>query len=100
MLGFRGRTLSSPTSEAIETATNACALTFGRRGIQLPTYVRFYLNGVPLQVIDNVDDPSCSLPGTLAAVDSDHPLGRPGFHTISNINDVDGRPFAILSGYR
>ncbi|HXM06388.1 MAG TPA: glycosyltransferase family 39 protein, partial [Candidatus Acidoferrum sp.] len=29
---------------------------------QLPSFVRFYLNGVPLAVIDNVHDPSCSLP--------------------------------------
>jgi 4-amino-4-deoxy-L-arabinose transferase-like glycosyltransferase len=66
---------------------------------QLPSFVRFYLNGVPLRVIENVDDPDCWLAGTLAAADTDHPLRRKGFITLDTINDVDGNPFAILSGY-
>jgi hypothetical protein len=67
---------------------------------QLPSFVRFYLNGVPLAVIDNVQDPSCSLPGTLAAADSDHPFHRTGFEALDDIRDVDGNPFAVLSGNR
>jgi 4-amino-4-deoxy-L-arabinose transferase-like glycosyltransferase len=67
---------------------------------QLPSFVRFYLNGVPLSVVDNVDDPSCSLPGTLAAADSDHPLHRTHFKMLDDIRDVDGNPFAVLSGNR
>ena len=66
----------------------------------LPTFVRFYLNGVPLRVVDGVDDRSCSLPGTLAAVDNDHPFQRAGFRPVAKIRDVDGNPFANLSGYR
>jgi 4-amino-4-deoxy-L-arabinose transferase-like glycosyltransferase len=67
---------------------------------QLPTFVRFYLNGVPLAAIDNVHDPSCSLQGTLVAADSDHPFHRTGFEMLDDIRDVDGNPFAVLSGNR
>jgi hypothetical protein len=67
---------------------------------QLPTFVLFYMDGIPVRVIDNVNDPNCSLPGTLAAVDSDHPLRRAGFRTLIKVEDVDGNPFASLSGYR
>ncbi|MBV8371966.1 MAG: hypothetical protein JOY69_01790, partial [Candidatus Eremiobacteraeota bacterium] len=66
----------------------------------LETFTRFYLNGIPLQVIDNVDDSSCSLPGTLVAVDNDHPFDRTGFRILTQIKDVDGNPFAALRGYR
>lgn len=65
----------------------------------LPTFARFYLNGIPLRVINGVDDRSCSLPGTLLAVDSDHPLERAGFRPLAKIGDVDGNPFADLSGH-
>jgi hypothetical protein len=67
---------------------------------QLPTFVRFYLNDVPLRVVENVDDPDCSLPGTLAAVDADHPLNRKHFKMLDDIQDVDGNGFAVLNGYR
>jgi hypothetical protein len=67
---------------------------------QLPTFVLFYMDGIPVRVIDNVNDPNCSLPGTLAAVDSDHPLRRAGFRTLIKVEDVDGNPFASLSGYQ
>ena len=67
---------------------------------QLQTFGRFYLNGIPLRVIEGIDDPSCSLPGTLAAVDSDHHFERTGFRVLAKIEDVDGNPFANLSGYR
>lgn len=66
----------------------------------LPTFERFYLNGIPLRVIRGVDDPSCSLPGTLTAVDSDHPFERAGFRALAKIEDVEGNPFANLNGYR
>ncbi|MBV8117629.1 MAG: glycosyltransferase family 39 protein [Candidatus Eremiobacteraeota bacterium] len=66
----------------------------------LETFTRFYLNGIALQVIDNVDDSSCSLRGTLVAVDNDHPFDRTGFRTLTKIKDVDGNPFAALRGYR
>lgn len=66
----------------------------------LPSFVRFYLNGVPLRAIDGVKDPRCSLPGTLAAVDSDHTFERARFHLLTKIRDIDGEPFANLSGYR
>jgi 4-amino-4-deoxy-L-arabinose transferase-like glycosyltransferase len=65
---------------------------------QLPSFTRFYLHGVPLQVVENVDDPRCSLSGTLAAVDDDHPLGRADFEVLDTIKDVDGNAFATLSG--
>jgi hypothetical protein len=67
---------------------------------QLQTFGRFYLNGIPLRVIEGIDDPSCSLPGTLAAVDSDHHFERTDFRVLAKIEDVDGNPFANLSGYR
>lgn len=67
---------------------------------QLPTFVRFYLNGIPIRVIDGVKDASCSLPGTLVAVDDDHPFVRTGFHVLAKISDVDGNGFATLSGNR
>ncbi len=66
----------------------------------LQTFAYFYLGGVPLQVINGVDDPSCSLPGTLAAVDGDHPFERAGFRALAKVEDVDGNLFANLSGYR
>lgn len=66
----------------------------------LPTFVRFYLRGVPLQAIDGIDDPRCSLDGTLVAVDGDHPFNRAGFHALATIDDVDGNPFASLRGHR
>lgn len=64
----------------------------------LETFVLFYLNGVSIQVINGVDDPRCSLSGTLLAVDHDHPLERDGFHVLVKIKDVDGNPFVTLSG--
>lgn len=67
---------------------------------QLQTFVRFYLDGIPLRVIEGVDDPRCSLPGTLAAVDSDHRFERTGFRVLAKIEDIDGNPFANLRGYR
>jgi 4-amino-4-deoxy-L-arabinose transferase-like glycosyltransferase len=66
----------------------------------LPTFVRFYLNDIPLRVINGVNDPRCSLRGTLAAVDSDHPFERTGFWPLAKIEDAEGNPFAVLSGYR
>jgi 4-amino-4-deoxy-L-arabinose transferase-like glycosyltransferase len=66
----------------------------------LPTFVRFYLTGSPLRVINGVGDPSCSLPGSLVAADSDHSFERPGFRILAKIEDVDGNPFANLSARR
>jgi 4-amino-4-deoxy-L-arabinose transferase-like glycosyltransferase len=66
----------------------------------LQTFVRFYLNGKRLRVIDGVDKPSCSAPSTLIAVDNDHPLERAGFRLLVRIKDVDGNGFATLSGNR
>lgn len=66
----------------------------------LQTFARFYLNGVPVRVIDGVNDPSCSLPGTLVAADNDHPFERAGFRVLARIEDVDGNGFATISGDR
>lgn len=65
----------------------------------LRTFSRFYLNGIPLAVIDGVRSPRCSLHGTLVAVDSDHAFVRPGFRLLAKIDDADGNPFAALDGY-
>lgn len=64
----------------------------------LPTFARFYLNGVPLRVIRGVDA-RCDLPGTLVAFDDEHPFSSVDFYTLAKISDVDGQPFATLEGY-
>ena len=66
----------------------------------LPTFARFYLNGIPLRAINGVNYPSCWLPGTLTAIDSDHPFVRPDFRVLEKISDVDGNGFATISGDR
>ncbi|MBV9234050.1 MAG: glycosyltransferase family 39 protein [Candidatus Eremiobacteraeota bacterium] len=66
----------------------------------LPTFTRFYLEGVPLVVVNGIHDPSCSLRGTLAAVDGDERFTRAGFRILAAVDDVDGNRFATLSGYR
>ncbi|HEY5256882.1 MAG TPA: glycosyltransferase family 39 protein [Candidatus Baltobacteraceae bacterium] len=60
------------------------------------TYIRYYLSDIPIQKIDNISNPACSLPGTMLAVDSDHPVVRDGFHELATIYDVDGARFALL----
>ncbi|MBV9719336.1 MAG: glycosyltransferase family 39 protein [Candidatus Eremiobacteraeota bacterium] len=66
----------------------------------LKTFGLFYLDDVSLRVVNGVDVQQCTLPGTLAAVDNDHPFKRPGFRILAKIVDVDGNPFANLSGHR
>jgi 4-amino-4-deoxy-L-arabinose transferase-like glycosyltransferase len=62
------------------------------------SYARFYLDDDGLRWIDDVNDPRCSLPRTLLAVDPHHIVDRPGFKPIAKILDVDGRDFAYISG--
>ena len=64
----------------------------------IDTYVRFYLEGVPLQTFDTLDSAECSLPGTLLVTDREHAVKRPGFSTLATIPDVDGANFATVSG--
>ncbi|MBV8842890.1 MAG: glycosyltransferase family 39 protein [Bryobacterales bacterium] len=66
----------------------------------LTTFELFYLNGIPLRVVDGVDNPSCFLPGSLAAVDSEHFFIRTGFRVLAKVNDVEGNLFATLNGNR
>ncbi len=61
-------------------------------------YSRFYLDDDGLTWIDNVDDPLCSEPGTLLAVDPHHLVVRDGFEPIATIRDVNGQLFAYISG--
>ncbi|HTU69842.1 MAG TPA: glycosyltransferase family 39 protein [Candidatus Baltobacteraceae bacterium] len=63
---------------------------------ELDSYIRFYLAGSRLQTIDDIEDPRCSLPGTMLAIDNDHPMTQPGFRQIARIVDVDGNGFAEL----
>ena len=67
---------------------------------EIDSYERFYLDGVPLQRVDNITLPACSLAGTLLVTDTDHPVTRPGFHRILEIRDVDRNPFAFISASR
>lgn len=62
-------------------------------------YARFYLDDDGLRWIDGVDDPRCSDPGALLAVDPHHVVVRDGFRPIATIRDVDGRVFAYISGW-
>lgn len=64
----------------------------------IDTYTRFYLDDVPIQKVDDVSDPACFGPGTLLVTDNDHRVSRAGFTPIARIADVDGDPFAVLSG--
>ena len=62
----------------------------------IDAYTRFYLDGVPIRTIDNVEDPDCFLPSTLLVTDNDHPVSRSGFKKLTMIDDVDGSPFAMI----
>ena len=64
------------------------------------SYSRFYLDNDGLQWVDDVNDPRCSWPRTLLAVDPHHRVERAGFKPIATILDVDGRVFAYVSGRR
>jgi 4-amino-4-deoxy-L-arabinose transferase-like glycosyltransferase len=61
-------------------------------------YARFYLDDDGLRWIDDVNDPLCSQPGTMLAVDPQHLVVREGFEPIATIRDVDGAVFAYISG--
>jgi 4-amino-4-deoxy-L-arabinose transferase-like glycosyltransferase len=63
-------------------------------------YSRFYLGDDGLTWIDNVDDPLCSEPGAMLAVDPHHQVVREGFEPIATIRDVNGGVFAYISGRR
>lgn len=62
------------------------------------SYIRFYLEGDPIQTFDNVDDPSCALPGTMLAVDTDHIEQPPGFQRLTEIHDIDNNGFVVIMG--
>jgi 4-amino-4-deoxy-L-arabinose transferase-like glycosyltransferase len=62
------------------------------------SYSRFYLDDDGLRWIDGVNDPLCSQPRALLAVDPHHRVERAGFKPIATILDVDGRVFAYISG--
>lgn len=62
------------------------------------SYSRFYFDDNGLRWLDDVNDPRCSLPRTLLAVDPHHRVDRAGFTPIATILDVDGRVFAYVSG--
>lgn len=61
-------------------------------------YVRFYLEGDPIQTFDNVDDPACMLPGTMLAIDMDHLATYPHFAELTEIQDIDGNGFVEVFG--
>lgn len=67
---------------------------------EIDSYERFYLDGVPIRRIDDITPPACFLRGTLLVTDTDHPVSRKGFRGITEIRDVDGNPFAFISGNR
>jgi 4-amino-4-deoxy-L-arabinose transferase-like glycosyltransferase len=59
------------------------------------TYMRYYLEGVPLERITNVTDPRCALSGTLLATDA---LAVPhGFRIVATIPEMGGSRFAVLA---
>jgi hypothetical protein len=60
------------------------------------TYVRYYLDDVPIEKVENADEPECSLPGTMLVTDPDRPVHRRGFATIAGVTDVDGAKFAVI----
>jgi 4-amino-4-deoxy-L-arabinose transferase-like glycosyltransferase len=63
------------------------------------TYVRYYLDHVPLQTLDSVDDPRCYAPGALLIFDTSQPRALPpGFRRLALVTDVDGEAFAELLG--
>ena len=62
----------------------------------IDAYTRFYLEGVPIETIENVADPACYLPSTLLVTDTDHPVKRPGFAKVTIVSDIDGSPFAVI----
>jgi hypothetical protein len=64
----------------------------------IDSYVRFYLDDVPIQTIEDADDPACYLPGTMLVTDTDHADARPGFVKIASVPDVDGATFAVIRG--
>lgn len=61
-------------------------------------YIRFYLEGDPIQTIDNTYDPACSLPGTMQVLDMDHLNHPPGFEPLTQIHDIDGNGFTEIYG--
>jgi hypothetical protein len=59
------------------------------------TYMRYYLENVPLERIENVDDPRCERAGTLLATDA---LVLPhGFRIVETIPEMGGSRFAVLA---
>jgi hypothetical protein len=58
--------------------------------------VRFYLNDVPTQKIDNAEDRSCFMPGTLLVTVPDRAADHRGFLTIASVMDVDASRFAVI----
>jgi 4-amino-4-deoxy-L-arabinose transferase-like glycosyltransferase len=62
----------------------------------IDTYIRFYLDDMAIEKIDNVDEPACFLPGTMLVTDPDRPVDRRGFTTIARVTDVDGSKFAVI----
>lgn len=62
------------------------------------TYVRFYLSDVATPVIEDANDPACYLPGTLLVTDTTQPRSRAHFAPIATVRDIDGLPFADVSG--
>jgi 4-amino-4-deoxy-L-arabinose transferase-like glycosyltransferase len=63
----------------------------------LETYVRFYLSGTRVPVIEDTTDIRCDLPGTLMVNDDDHTTLRPGFVRLTMIRDLDRNPFTVIS---
>lgn len=61
-------------------------------------YIRFYLEGDPIQTIDNVYDPACALPGTMQVVDMNHLDHPPGFQELTEIRDIDNNGFVEIYG--
>ncbi len=64
----------------------------------IDTYVRYYIADLPIRKIENITDPACFLPGTMLVTDNAHRVQRSGFIPIATIRDVDGAPFAVISG--
>ncbi len=62
----------------------------------IDTYVRFYLNDVPIEKIETIETPECSLPGTLLVTDPDRKVAWRSFVTIADVTDVDGSTFAVI----
>ncbi len=61
-------------------------------------YIRFYLEGDPIQTIDNTYAAACALPGTMQVIDMNHLNQPPNFQPLTEIRDIDDNGFTEIYG--